>query len=47
MFHGFLAFGVAALMALVAMSGSQDRGPLRVTSDTAATQAAQDFRQIH
>ena len=39
MVQGFLAFAVAALMALVVVSGSQDRAPLQVTSDAAAIQA--------
>jgi len=39
MVQGTLAFVVAALMALVAISGSQDRAPLRITSDAAAQKA--------
>jgi len=38
MFQGLLLFATAALMALVAVSGNADRGPLRVTSDSAANQ---------
>lgn len=38
MVQGLLAFTVAALMALVALSGSQDRASLQVTSDAAALQ---------
>jgi len=38
MVQGLLAFTVAALMALVAVSGSQDRAPLQITSDAAAQQ---------
>ncbi len=38
MVQGLLAFTVAALMALVAVSGSQDRPVSYVTSDAAAHQ---------
>jgi hypothetical protein len=38
MVQGLLAFTLAALMALVAVSGSQDRAPQQITSDAAAQQ---------
>ncbi|WP_156788492.1 hypothetical protein [Roseobacter sp. CCS2] len=38
MLQGLIAFSVAALMAIVAVSGSQDRAPLQFTSDAAAQQ---------
>ncbi len=38
MVQGLLAFTVAALMALVAVSGSHDRAPQQITSDVAAQQ---------
>ncbi|WP_342078496.1 hypothetical protein [Yoonia sp. SS1-5] len=38
MVQGLMAFVVAALMALVAVSGSHDRGPLRYSSDMAVIQ---------
>ncbi|MFG5381833.1 MULTISPECIES: hypothetical protein [unclassified Yoonia] len=47
MVQGLMAFAVAALMALVAVSGSQDRASLRVTSDAAVLQAAEIGRDIH
>jgi hypothetical protein len=47
MVQGLLAFAVAALMALVAVSGSQDRAPLQVTSDTAYLQAVTLGRSIY
>ncbi|PJI92544.1 hypothetical protein BC777_1397 [Yoonia maricola] len=45
MVQGLMAFTVAALMALVAVSGSQDRPPLHVTSDAAAQQQV-DYDQL-
>ncbi|HEV8033789.1 hypothetical protein [Yoonia sp.] len=38
MAQGLLAFTVAALMALVAVSGSHDRAPQQIISDAAAQQ---------
>jgi len=38
MVQGILAFTVAVLMALVALSGSQDRASQQITSDVAAQQ---------
>ena len=47
MVQGILAFAFAALLALVAVSGSQDRAPLQVTSDTARIQAVDIYRAIN
>lgn len=47
MVQGLLAFAFAALMAIVGFSGSQDRAPLQVTSDTAAAQAVMVDRGVN
>ena len=47
MVQGLLAFAFAALLALVAASGSQDRSPLQVTSDMALLQAVTTDRTVN
>lgn len=47
MVQGFLAFAIAALLALVAASGSHDRAMLQVTSDVAAQQVVDIEQLIH
>ncbi|MEL6681586.1 MAG: hypothetical protein AAFQ09_02955 [Pseudomonadota bacterium] len=47
MVQGILAFAFAALLALVAVSGSYDRATLQVTSDTARIQAVDLYRAVN
>ncbi|MEO1638156.1 MAG: hypothetical protein AAFU41_02770 [Pseudomonadota bacterium] len=47
MVQGLLAFTLAAFVALVGFSGSQDRAPLQVTSGAAAQQTVDYDRLVN